>query len=81
MSNQKKREPHFTVVLLFKDSVGDLQTAEISQTMPSFDAANNYIPDPLPNVMRHAADVLEEKLADGKLSTRDIIGVSIALQV
>jgi len=45
---------------------------ELANTLTMFDAAGTYIPDPLPEVIRRGAEVLEDKLANGEFSANDI---------
>ena len=50
---------------------------ELARTVEIFDASNRYVPDPLVNVIRRGADVLEEKLANGEISALDISWVNV----
>jgi hypothetical protein len=50
---------------------------ELARTQEVFDAENNYVPDPLVNVIRRGADVLEEKLANGEIGALDISSFSV----
>lgn len=45
---------------------------ELANTLTMFDAANKYIPDPLVEVIRRGADVLEDKIANGEIGALDI---------
>lgn len=44
----------------------------LANTLQMFDAAGTYIPDPLVEVIRRGAEVLEDKLANGEFSANDV---------
>lgn len=50
---------------------------ELANTLTMFDADGKYIPDPLVEVIRRGADVLEDKLADGEFSVHDIFSFTV----
>uniref|UniRef100_A0AB39CDD3 Uncharacterized protein n=1 Tax=Pseudomonas phage HRDY3 TaxID=3236930 RepID=A0AB39CDD3_9VIRU len=77
----KKVEPHFVVMVMHMDQNENLINEEIGCTLEAQDAAGKDLLDPLPDVLRRAADVLEERLANGELSARRIIGVSAVMRV
>lgn len=45
---------------------------QLANTLKMFDAEGTYIPDPLVEVIRRGAEVLEDKLANGEFSANDV---------
>lgn len=50
---------------------------ELAYTCEIFDAAGVYRPDPLPNVIRRGAEILEDKIANGEISVHDIFSFTV----
>lgn len=74
----EKREPHYLVELLILDrEKPGIKKIELARTYPLVDAEGVYRPHPLHEVLRMAADTLEEKFGmDDSPNPDDILGVT-----
>lgn len=53
-----------------------IETIELTRSYPCRDAADNFIADPIWNVLQRAADELRERMDNGEFSSDQIISIT-----
>jgi hypothetical protein len=79
---KKQNEPHYAATaVIYKLGDETSRVVELARTLPCEDAAGTYIPDPLPQLMQRAAEVLAERTGiegDDHINLNDVHSIVIA---